>query len=488
MLLLIVAGPLYAGYHFTATCQQAHQAIVNLQFDRASHLLNVEKQRDPENLIPLYLENYRDFIAVFIREERPLFDSCKQLKTKRINALLQGDKKSPYYRFCLAQVHLQWAFVRVKFQEYFSAALEVNKAYRLLEENRQLHPDFLPNYNGLGLLHTLIGTIPDSYRWVAGLLALEGTVNQGRQELYSVLSAVSDDTMYTWLQPEVLFLLTFIENNLQADRAQRLQILAQYQKQQKRVMKSPLLIFGQAAIYMRTGQNQAALELLQQRPRGGEYAEFSYLSLLEGQAALRKRVPAAPALSQYVHDFKGQNYLKYAMQLMAWEALLEGHSDRYFELMNRLQAMGRTLVDEDKLAQQEATSGQVPHVGLLSARLFFDGGYYSRADAVLDSIQRNFAALEPSEQLEWRYRKARICHASGRLPEAEAFYRQVVDQGKSDKRYYAGNAALKLGEIYELKKQFESARVYYKTCLALRFDQYQDGIHAKAKAGLSRIK
>ena len=34
-------------------------------------------------------------------------------------------------------IHLQWAFARLKFEEYLTAAYEIQKAYSLLEENQE---------------------------------------------------------------------------------------------------------------------------------------------------------------------------------------------------------------------------------------------------------------------------------------------------------------------------------------------------------------
>ncbi len=87
----------------------------------------------------------------------------------------------------IAQVNLHWAFASVKFGEYFTAGREIRRAFLLLEENQELHPDFLPDKVGLGIMHALIGTIPDNYRWIASLFSMNGSVELGRLELFKVL-------------------------------------------------------------------------------------------------------------------------------------------------------------------------------------------------------------------------------------------------------------------------------------------------------------
>ena len=52
-------------------------------------------------------------------------------------------------------------YKKLKFEEYFTAFNEVSKAYKLLTENQYRHPSFVANKKSLGILHAIIGTIPD---------------------------------------------------------------------------------------------------------------------------------------------------------------------------------------------------------------------------------------------------------------------------------------------------------------------------------------
>ena len=56
-------------------------------------------------------------------------------KAERIRKLKENDKDSLYYLYSQAEVHLQWAFARLKFEDYIPAAYEFVKAYYLLEKN-----------------------------------------------------------------------------------------------------------------------------------------------------------------------------------------------------------------------------------------------------------------------------------------------------------------------------------------------------------------
>jgi tetratricopeptide (TPR) repeat protein len=54
--------------------------------------------------------------------------------------------------------------------------------------------------------------------------------------------------------------------------------------------------------------------------------------------------------------------------------------------------------------------------------------------------------------------------------------------------YYAANAALKLGELYEMQNNFDKAIEAYENCLEMKPDNYRISIHQKAKAGLNRLQ
>ena len=138
-------------FTFNSNCQLAYKAILSLQFPEAQRLIDQEKAIDGSNLIPLYLENYIDFLTLFISEDRTLFEKLKERKSLRIETFENGPKNSPYYRYCIAGINLQWALTRLKFGEYTTAAFEIRKAHSLLTANKKTHPK--------GCVFTLFKTI-----------------------------------------------------------------------------------------------------------------------------------------------------------------------------------------------------------------------------------------------------------------------------------------------------------------------------------------
>ena len=122
----------------------------------------------------------------------------------------------------------------------------------------------------------------------------------------------------------------------------------------------------------------------------------------------------------------------------------------------------------------------------MRARLFFDGGYYSKA--LKEIVGRKISDFKHfHDQLEITYRLGRIMQMEGQTDKAVEYYRSTLKNGASSSYHFAANSSLMLGNIAEKKKDFIGASEYYKKCLSLSYDRYKNSIDQKAKAGLERI-
>lgn len=482
---------LFASFDFNENCKNAYEKIISLRFNEGQALLKTEKSTNPSNLIPDYLENYIDFLKIIISEEQTVFNSLKPNKNSRISKIEESEDKSPYKNYCLAEINLQWAFARIKFKEYIAAAGEINNAYKLLKENEEKYPDFIANHKGLGVLHALIGTIPDDYKWAVNLIGVTGTINQGVNELSSVLATAFKNPEYEYLKTESIFFLTFIQLNLQSNKDEALKLSKYLENPNLEALAktNPLLIYAGASIALRTGSNDKAIEILVSRPTGKEYYPFYYLDYLTGIAKLnRLDYDSYKYFFSFLLNFKGQNYIKAAYQKIAWYYLINNNIDKYKEKMSYAITQGNSFVDEDKQAQTDAKSGTVPNIKLLKARLLSDGGYYQKAlDLLLEKPPSNFCA-STKDYLEYTYRLGRIYDEWGFDTKAVPFYELTIKNGSALTSYFAANSALHLGLIYENLGNKEKAVYYYKLCPEMKNTEYKTSINQKAKAGLNRLQ
>ena len=130
---IFISSSVFASFQMNENMQKTYIYIINLEFDKANELLRAEQKDNPANRIIILQENYIDFLTIIIGEDESFFTAAKDKKSDRINSLKVGDESSPYYLYAQAEIHLQWAFARLKFEEYLTASYEIQKAYSLLE-------------------------------------------------------------------------------------------------------------------------------------------------------------------------------------------------------------------------------------------------------------------------------------------------------------------------------------------------------------------
>ncbi len=471
-------------FEFTPKVKKAYDCALSLRFAEARLTILQIKLEDPENLIVYYVENYIDFFTVFINEDKEEFEALEKNKNYRLDRIVQGNSDSPYYLYIQAEIRLQWALARLKFEEYITAFTEVKTAYKQLTKNQKLYPDFIANKKSLGILHALVGTIPDSYKWGVKLLGgMDGTIEQGQNEIKEVIDYASRHEFIFEKETQVMYAFLMLHLKNQDEVAWDV-----ISSGSLKGNDNPLACFVLANVAMRTGKNDEAISILQNRPKGNQFISFHYLDFMLGLAKLyRQDADADIYISKFVNNFKGRNYIKEAYQKLAWYNLLKNNESGYYLNIALCRSKGEKSIEADKNALKEAKLGEIPDKTLLQARLLFDGGYYKRAYALLKSKSEN-SFQQKHFQLEYNYRLGRITHKLPKLDEAIFYYQKTIDNGREESYFYACNAALQIGHIYEEKYQFEKATAYFNLCLSLKPDEYRNGLHQKAKAGLNRLK
>jgi len=470
---------------------------MNLQLTEAQQLIDDEKRGNPSNIIPYYLESYKDFFSIIISQDKPTFDRLLDKRAKLIERIENDDKASPYYNYCLADVYFQWAVTRLIFMKDLSnmidgikAGMEIKKSYEFLEKNQSKFPTFTPNLKLLGLMRAMVDAVPDSYKGIIKTLAFEGSFEQGISELIQLTDKTLTDKNYDYIKSEALFLLTFVEINLQGDK-QKAIFLKRYFTHPAFITEfktNATLLYAKARYEMFFGNNDEAIETLENFPRGKEHAYFGFIDFLTGKAKLnRLDKDAVLYFLNYTSNYKGAHYIKSSYQHIAWYYLLNNDAVKYADYMKKATKFGSSLSETDKQAGFEAKKRDVPNIQLLKARLLCDGGYYPQALKVLDGSNQVLQLRTLKDSLEFLYRMARIYHEWDKTDAAIPFYEKALQKGSSSPWYFACNSALQLALIYEAHKEITTARLYYKRCLYINPEEYKNSLHTKAKAGLKRI-
>jgi tetratricopeptide (TPR) repeat protein len=471
-------------FEFSPLARAAYDKTLAMRFDEATVILAELRRKEPDNTVAHYIENYADCLKVFITEDQTLFDQLAPKAEKRLAVLRGSDKSSPYFLFSQAQVRLLWAMNRAKFGQYLTAFNETSTAFGQLEDNQKKFPNFMPNKMSLGILHAIVGAIPDNYKWGVKLFSgMNGSTAQGQAEIEQVINyAKTNDFVF---EQEALVMYAFLTLHLNNQNENAWQVINSPKLKPK---ENLLAAFALSNVAMRTGRNDKAIEILQNRPSTAAYFPFPFLDYQLGLAKMfRGDGDADIYIKKYVTNFHGRNYLKEAYQRLAWLELLKGNWNGYKSYLETAKTAGKTDIGGDKNALKEAKSGIAPNADLLRGRLLFDGGYFQKAYNYLSAKNEN-SFSQQYEKLEYNYRLGRILQMLKKPNDAIVYYDKTIQAGKSTRYYYACNAALQMGTIYEDYGNTAKAREYYNFCLALNPDDYADGLHSKAKAGLGRLK
>jgi TolA-binding protein len=481
--LVFHSGFILAQGYFESTpdIEEAYRLVSTLRFDEGKEKIAKIKRNDPNNKLVYLIENYIDFFTIFINEEEIEYKRLEVNKDYRLKQIKQGNKDSPYYRFAIAEIHLQWATVRLKFGERTKPAREVLKAYKLLEKNKTDFPNFIANKKSLSIIHALCESLPG---WVRTLMGIKGSIELGTDEIDEVVSYAADNNfLFTEESYAIYAYILFFQNNKKKE-AYNLLTNADLDHSQ-----SPLICFLKANIAHKNGYNEEAKKILEERPSGDAYMPFPYLDFMYGRYKLYSLdADASDYILNFINDFEGRHFVKEAYQKLAWyELALNEDISAYKKYMKLCKDKGFKLVDEDKQALKESENKEIPNATLLRARLLFDGGYYSKAYALL--VKRSYMFIEAgADQLEFNYRMGRISHELQNYPDAIEFYSITINTGIKSKSYMACNSALQIGLILEEQKKHKQSRRFYKQCLDISPDEYKSSLHQKAKSGIERVR
>lgn len=466
---------------YNSDIRQCYELLTKLQLDEASKKITLLKKSQPTNLAILHLENYIDFFTLFITENEAEYDKRIGNKEIRLEKLNANYVKDPYYNFIKAEILLHWALVHTKFDKKIKAGNEIYEAYKLLETNKKLYPNFIDNNKSLSVIHILAESVP---KWVRKLIGVKGSATLGSSEI-KLIADYSIKNKDHFFREEVAAIYSYILYYQLNKKKEAVNTFDQFGVD---ISDSPLLTFLKASIYLRNGENENCLNTLNALKIKSGSLPFYYLDFMKGRSLLFKQdVTANKYLQSFINNFKGKHFIKEAYQKLAWyELSMNNNEMAYRENLTYCKQKGYVLVDEDKQAMKEAKSNLVPNAILLKSRILFDGGYYQK---VFDLLTKNENHLSNNitYKIEFNYRKGRVLQSLKKYNDAIP-YLNVAVKNSSNSSYFGANSALQLGLIYEETGDKKSAALYFQKCLAMNPSEYKNSIHQKAKSGLLRVQ
>lgn len=469
-LFLLLTVPVKA-QELSPELKEAYKLALNLQPVDALRLTGDESTQEAA-----YIASLAESIELLITEDNTKFAEYEDRFHRRLDKKVKGSSRE--YQFLQAELRLQWAFVYLKFGHELDAALHLRQAYQIAEACREKYPDFLPIKKTSGLLRIIVGSVPAKYNWVLSLLNMNGTISGGLADLKEVSASNSTYAL------EAKILHALVEGFLLSNPVSALEDMQQVLAAEK---GNRLATFLAASLALKCSKNEVALEMLSDLSASNSGIPLYYADYLRGEAYLHKGdyMNAIAAYRWFIEHQTGQNYIKDALYKIGLCYWLNGNENDAHAVFKQAKNEGRENTEADKSAAHSLADKDLPNVKLSKIRFFIDGGYYEEAESMLSKITSRDLLIK-RDQVEYLYRMGRLAHKLNR-PEAEKYYLEAINMTGQEDWYFAPNACLQLGYIYQSQNKLKEAEEFFQRALSYRRHEYKNSIDSKAKSALAQL-
>ncbi|MEO6190313.1 MAG: hypothetical protein ABIO44_08085 [Saprospiraceae bacterium] len=464
---------------FNAEQKDIYKSIIELDLSEAS--IKLKNCKDYKiNLATILLEDYIDFFQLFIFEKESDYIRLIDHKKERLQQIKIAKISEEWSLYLQSEILLHWSLIHLKRNENWKAFTCVNEAFEKLNSCNKYYPQFIYSKKSLGILHTLLSTIPEELDWATKLIGLTGDLEKGKKELSEFIYYASerDDIFQTEAKAAFAFIKSYLDN-------QSKQASQYWNKEMINKSANPLLSMVSIKLFIRAGENKKA-QMEVNKLSFAQKCKLPYLFFLSGILKLQDlNYGCDQDFFKFLELYKGKNYIKEAYQKLAWTALLKGSIPKYQYYMKKCFEDGELITDEDVQAQNEAMKKIIPDRQLLKARLLCDGANYNRAYHLL--FIRIGEYYESGLRLECAYRMGRICQLNNKSREALSYFQDALEADQDKKSYMSCSAMLYSAYILEELGEKSEACQYYSKTLDIKPDQYSRSLHQKAKTGQLRL-
>jgi hypothetical protein len=468
-------------------CLKAQKLIFELNLDEADKVLEQASKSESNNIAVYWMKDASIFMRIFISDDESIFNQKSKEWLNMIQIVEKSKVNSAWYRLVLSDMYIHRALVKLKFGENFSAGSDVKTAFKLLKENKTQYPYFLTDNMNLGFLKCLFSSVPKKYQWLVKIAGCQGDMEEGLKEMKAYMNSGLSTNEHVYLQLETGFMYAMIQHHLNKNTDEAWNTIEPLTRNYKHNL---LEAYMRATLAAYKGLNDQVIDVLTHKPAYSEGSPFYYTDYMLGLAKLRHLDnDAENYFLKFTVRYKGKNYVKSAYRYLSWIQQLKGDSKAAQTYYSICVKDGALNLEEDKQAFKESGEKLIWDVGLLKARLLYDGYYLDQSLKILKSIKE--ATLKNDKfKMELNYRLGRVYQAKKEIQSAIIYLEKTIELGKTSTFYYGAYSALQLGAIYEEKKDKVNAKKYYSMAKDefKNNQEYVNSIEQKAKAGLKRLK
>lgn len=467
--------------------REARRQLFDFRMGAAKATLGKLAARSDGKVAARHHQSLMALLKGLVTDEDARFDTFFE-HADTLDELLDEAPEGPWRRYLRAEGALLRVIARAKTGSYTRAAWGARSAFGHYEELTETPrgPAYADAQMGLGLLHTVVGSLPEPWRGLLDFLGYDGSVTKGRAELKRAATSSRLHRLPASLMLALVDLALFRE----AEKARRR--LAKLHRQRP---KSLLVAHLYGLALLSTHRAARAAQVLRpalQRATTGDYFYLEYLDYYYAQALFR------------TDDFEGaaQHYRRYLSRhdgpaLRAKAHLRLGEA---FEMQGRRKAALRHYrkietareFDSDRAARRVAKkrldAPMTPRQRtLLRGQNAYDSGRYARADSLLTRV---FEASDATvaERGEAAYRRGRVYHAQERWGKAARAYRFAVARPGDKQAKWRPWSQFYLGKIHEEQGRPAKASAAYEKALQYENFDYAQSLEQSVRSALARLE
>ena len=278
-------------WSFDANTQKAYDLVLNFQTQEAIDLIP-----EPKTVQEHYVTSLAEALELLITEDAVRYPEYED----HFEALLDRKTKltSPHDLFLQAEIALHWSFVHLKYGHEFDAALNLRQAYHVAQEMRSRYPKYTAINKTSGLMQIIIGSIPEKYNWILGMMNIEGSTEYGIKELEDIRKsdhalAFESDLLFAVVQG---FVLQHPEVGLHTVH----ELLVEKPN-------NKLALFIGASLAIKNSQSEEALKFLTTLQAQHAEEPIYYADYLKGEVYLQKGeyVNAIASFRWFINHYDG---------------------------------------------------------------------------------------------------------------------------------------------------------------------------------------
>ncbi len=457
LLILVILFPFKSSAQNNSSCLK-NLLELNLK-EAKTNITQIES--DPEKL---YFQLYYYFIQQMVYHQA--YDQY-EIETDSIYNIIDTKNNMPSY--LLSEIYLQKGIIEYVHDNYYTAIKNFNTAYRYWQTCETKYPGNINNLKLKGIFNLLLAHLPSPYKEWAEWFGFKGNKDEGFLALYQYYNIAKTTGQHFEAKLYLAFaMLKFMDQDKKTE--------AFLMKEVKQV--NPDFI---KSILIRCAFKIKKPEIFNNWFLQVDDNSFAILHYLKGKYLVQQFSPESiTELNKFIRITTDNTFKADAYRYLSWIYLIQNNIQQYNQNQNKLENLNDYPTWEDKQAYYERKSSYYPNKTILKSRLLFDRGEYDKCISLLLKTKGQFSDKNKSS-VEYFYRLGRAYQMKTNYESAKINFKIAIDLHELSNRYFAPESAINIAKIEILSGYFNKAKGALDTAKKINKGESKNSISQEIK-------